>query len=92
MLPEFSFWAVVQIRKMMERLKYRYAYANLKAIHYSLIDDASVDNRKKDPTKDKRKKYGEEPPLVKSLFRACWKKLTCSHNSTRKRYFAFLVA
>lgn len=76
---------------MIERLKFRYAYANLKSRHYALIDDASVDSRKKDQKKEKRSKYMDDSHTMKAKLRSCLKKIKCYH-STRKRSFAFIVA
>ncbi|EAR84197.2 cyclic nucleotide-binding domain protein (macronuclear) [Tetrahymena thermophila SB210] len=91
-INQFSFWSVVQIRKMMERIKKKYSYANLTSLQYELIGDKSVYHHKKETFKEK---YGynqnqeeELPRLFNRVSECCRKTLRCHHLKKRiQSYF-----
>ncbi|KAL4480549.1 hypothetical protein ABPG72_022304 [Tetrahymena utriculariae] len=87
-INQFSFWSVVQIRKMMERIKKKYSYANLTSLQYELIGDKSVYHHKKETFKEK---YGynnqnqeeEFPMIFNRVSECCRKTLRCHHLKKR---------
>ncbi|KAL4438146.1 hypothetical protein ABPG74_016925 [Tetrahymena malaccensis] len=88
-INQFSFWSVVQIRKMMERIKKKYSYANLTSLQYELIGDKSVYHHKKETFKEKygyNNQNSEEeqlPRLFNRVSECCRKTLRCHHLKKR---------